>query len=88
MSVNQKVDWIDPLVGGRLGVHFSEHWFLLFMGDVGGFGVGWDLAWSVTGLARLPLAGRGGRVGHPGGIPGAGPGLLDGIRRSTDSGGT
>ena len=58
-SVNQKVDWIDPLVGGRLGVHFSEHWFLLFMGDVGGFGVGSDLAWSVTGLLGYRWTGAG-----------------------------
>jgi hypothetical protein len=49
-SLNQQVDWIDPIVGGRLGVHFSEHVFLLFAGDVGGFGVGSDFAWSIMGL--------------------------------------
>jgi hypothetical protein len=49
-SVNQSKDWIDPIVGGRLGVHFSEHVFLLFAGDVGGFGVGSDFAWSILGL--------------------------------------
>jgi hypothetical protein len=49
-SVNQSQDWIDPIVGGRLGVHFSPHFFLLVGGDVGGFGVGSDFAWSVTGL--------------------------------------
>jgi hypothetical protein len=58
-SANQQVDWIDPLVGGRLGVHFSEHWFLLFAGDVGGFGVGSDLAWSVTGLLGYKWQGAG-----------------------------
>ena len=31
-------------------MHFSPHVFLLFAGDVGGFGVGSDFAWSVTGL--------------------------------------
>jgi hypothetical protein len=49
-SLNRDVEWIDPIVGGRLGVHFSEHVFLLFVGDVGGFGVGSDFAWSITGL--------------------------------------
>ena len=49
-STTQEQDWVDPIVGGRLGVHFSEHVFLLFAGDVGGFGVGSDFAWSVTGL--------------------------------------
>ena len=49
-SLNRRVEWIDPIVGGRLGVHFSEHVFLLFAGDVGGFGVGSDFAWSIMGL--------------------------------------
>ena len=58
-SRNQQVDWIDPIVGGRLGVHFSEHWFLLFAGDIGGFGVGSDLAWSVMGLLGYKWQGAG-----------------------------
>jgi hypothetical protein len=48
--LNRDVDWIDPIVGARVGVHLSEHAFLLFAGDVGGFGVGSDFAWSMTGL--------------------------------------
>lgn len=59
VSLNQKVDWIDPVVGGRVGLHLSEHWFLLFMGDVGGFGVGSELAWSVTGLLGYRWQGAG-----------------------------
>ena len=80
LSVNQKVDWIDPLVGGRLGVHLSEHWFLLFMGDVGGFGVGSDLAWSVTGLLGYRWQGAGVEWAILAGYRAPGPGLLDGIR--------
>jgi len=49
-SLNQSKDWVDPIVGGRLGVHLSEHVFLLVAGDVGGFGVGSDFAWSILGL--------------------------------------
>lgn len=49
-SLNQSKSWIDPIVGGRVGVHFSPNVFLLLAGDVGGFGVGSEFAWSVTGL--------------------------------------
>jgi hypothetical protein len=42
-----------------VGLHLSEHWFLLFMGDVGGFGVGSELAWSVTGLLGYRWQGAG-----------------------------
>jgi hypothetical protein len=49
-SLNQSKDWLDPIVGGRVGVHFSEHVFLIFAGDIGGFGVGSDFAWSIQGL--------------------------------------
>jgi hypothetical protein len=49
-SANQSKEWIDPIVGGRFGVHFSPNVFLLFAGDVGGFGVGSDFAWALTGL--------------------------------------
>jgi hypothetical protein len=58
-SLNQQVDWIDPLVGARLGVHFSEHVFVLLAGDVGGFGVGSDVAWSVMGLLGYRWEGAG-----------------------------
>ena len=49
-SAKESKDWVDPIVGARVGVHFSEHVFLLFAGDVGGFGVGSDFAWSIMGL--------------------------------------
>jgi len=58
-SLNQQVDWIDPLVGARVGVHFSEHVFLLVSGDIGGFGVGSDVAWSVMGLLGYQWQGAG-----------------------------
>lgn len=49
-SASQSQDWIDPIVGARVGIHFSDHVFLLLGGDVGGFGVGSDFAWSILGL--------------------------------------
>jgi hypothetical protein len=58
-SAKQNRSWTDPIVGARLGVHFSEHVFLLFAGDVGGFGVGSDFAWSVMGLFGYKWQGAG-----------------------------
>lgn len=37
--------WVDPFVGGRAIVPLSERWRFSLHGDVGGFGVGSDLAW-------------------------------------------
>jgi hypothetical protein len=59
LSRNTQVDWIDPLVGARLGVHFSEHVFVLIAGDIGGFGVGSDIAWSIMGLLGYRWQGAG-----------------------------
>src|SRR5262249_56122915 len=58
-SLNQQVDWIDPLVGARVAVHFSEHWFMIVSGDIGGFGVGSDIAWSAMGLLGYKWQGAG-----------------------------
>ena len=41
-------DWIDPIVGAKIVLPFSEHWHLMAMGDVGGFGVDSDFTWSAT----------------------------------------
>ena len=45
-STKQKKSWVDPIVGVRLGLYFSQNVFLLLSGDVGGFGVGMDLQWQ------------------------------------------
>ena len=58
-TLNQQIDWIDPLVGARVGVHFSEHVFVLVAGDIGGFGVGSDVAWSAMGLLGYTWRGAG-----------------------------
>ena len=43
--------WIDPLVGLRVGVPMGGKWSFIGRGDIGGFGVGSDLAWQV--IARF-----------------------------------
>jgi hypothetical protein len=39
--------WFDPFIGARLQVPNVGKWMLTLRGDVGGFGVGSDLAWQV-----------------------------------------
>lgn len=52
--------WVDPLVGLQGRVELTDRWELLGEGDVGGFGVGSDLAWSwLAGVGyRFDLLGR------------------------------
>ena len=40
-------DWIDPIIGLRGQWNINEKWFLAGKGDIGGFGVSSDLAWSL-----------------------------------------
>ena len=40
--------WTDPLIGLRVVVPIGEHWAFIARGDVGGFGVGADVAWHAT----------------------------------------
>ena len=44
---NTTVDFVDPFVGGRFAVHFTDALSLLFRGDIGGFGAGSQLAWGL-----------------------------------------
>lgn len=48
-------DWIDPFVGFRLRQPLGDRWILTLRGDVGGFGVGSDFAWSATGTIAYRL---------------------------------
>ena len=40
-------DWVDPFLGGRLTLTPAPKWGLHLRADVGGFGVGSDVAWQV-----------------------------------------
>jgi hypothetical protein len=51
-TVSQDRDWIDPLVGLRFTTPIGERWNFQVSGDVGGFGLGSDLAinfWPMVG---------------------------------------
>jgi hypothetical protein len=41
------VDFVDPFVGGRWSVRLIDDLALFFRGDIGGFGAGSELAWSL-----------------------------------------
>lgn len=42
--------WWDPLVGGRWLWGLADGWQFIARGDVGGFGVGSDFTWNVSGI--------------------------------------
>jgi hypothetical protein len=45
-EVSAGKSWIDPFVGVHLMTPLSERWWFGTRGDVGGFGVGSDVAWQ------------------------------------------
>jgi opacity protein-like surface antigen len=48
-SAAANASWVDPIVGivGDFPLVFADRWSVNLKGDVGGFGVGSDLAWQV-----------------------------------------
>lgn len=49
-SLNRSQEWVDPIVGARLIANLTERVVLIVGGDIGGFGVSSDFAWSAMGL--------------------------------------
>jgi hypothetical protein len=47
-SGHQTLDWVDPFIGGRFTVPLTDDIGFSFRGDIGGFGAGSDLAWSLV----------------------------------------
>lgn len=43
---DERKTWLDPLVGLRYQVPLGKHWSFVGRADVGGFGIGSDLAWQ------------------------------------------
>jgi hypothetical protein len=48
-SASADKDWVDPIFGARAQWNISDKWYLAGKSDIGGFGVGSDLAWAVQG---------------------------------------
>ena len=45
--VSFKENWVDPVVGGRAVLQFSDRFTAIFRGDIGGFGAGSDFSFTV-----------------------------------------
>jgi hypothetical protein len=52
------LDWWDPMIGGRFAVPILEPLDLQVRGDIGGFDLGSELAWSMAGFLRYHFAAR------------------------------
>jgi hypothetical protein len=50
LNFSKSQDWVDPLVGGRIGVPLSPKVDVTLAGDVGGWGTGSQLEYQVVGL--------------------------------------
>ena len=55
--------WVDPVIGGIFEHKFSEAWSTSLRGDIGGFGIGSDLAWQAIASLRWQASPRIGVVG-------------------------
>lgn len=59
-SVQDTVDWVDPLVGLRVTAGVTRRWSVFALGDVGGWDVGSasDLTWQAMGGSYFALSER------------------------------
>jgi hypothetical protein len=51
VSESASKTWVDPIIITRLSADIKDKWLFQLRGDVGGFGVGSDLAWQVQAYA-------------------------------------
>lgn len=56
VDVDKDQGWVDPFVGVRMIAPVGEKVSLSLRGDIGGFGIGSDLAWNVVGAAEWAFA--------------------------------
>lgn len=49
------LDWVDPIVGFRAQWNINEKWYLAGKSDIGGFGVGSELAWTLQATVGYSL---------------------------------
>lgn len=47
--VENKPDWVDPVVGAPWTPAISKKWNMILKADVGGFGVSSDFTWNMQG---------------------------------------
>jgi hypothetical protein len=54
------VDWVDPVIGGRVRHQLAPGQELILRGDIGGFDVGSTFSWNVLGAYSWQIANRNG----------------------------
>lgn len=59
-DIKSKIEFMDPIVGGRFNVPFYRSetaggFGVWFRGDIGGFGAGSDLSWNLIGALRWDM---------------------------------
>ena len=57
-SGSKSSTWFDPIIAVRFQAPLSERLSIRTYGDIGGFGVGSDLAWQLLGVAEYDLSSR------------------------------
>jgi hypothetical protein len=59
-TVDQNESWVEPLVGSRIGLDLTDRFAIAGEANIGGFGIGSDLAWNVQAILgyRTSLFGR------------------------------
>ena len=57
-SASADKDWIDPILGVRSQWNLNDRWFLAARGDIGGFGVSSDFAWSLQATVGYNFTGK------------------------------
>lgn len=55
ISRSEDFTWIDPLIGARAFYNITDKLSVMAQADIGGFGVGSDLTWSVLGTVNYVL---------------------------------
>jgi hypothetical protein len=55
LNFSRSQNWVDPVVGGRIGVALSRKAVFTMAGDVGGWGTGSQLEYQVVGLLGYKL---------------------------------
>ncbi|UCD52408.1 MAG: hypothetical protein JSW27_07175 [Phycisphaerales bacterium] len=49
-SASGDESWVDPIVGAIISIPLTDRWSFTTRSDIGGFGVGSDLAWQLCGV--------------------------------------
>lgn len=54
-SYQESFSWVDPVIGARLFVNITDKLSVQAQGDIGGFGAGSDMTWSVLSTVNYIL---------------------------------